>query len=80
MLAHALDATRNSTPLISIRLDRTDTTSVVRMAFSAGNENEALDVPAFELVRRIADWHGGSFANTKVGRSRIMELKLPNRA
>ena len=80
MLAHALDATRDSTPLISIRLDRTDTTSVVRMAFSAGNENEALDVPAFELVRRIADWHGGSFANTKVGRSRIMELKLPNRA
>lgn len=80
MLAHALDATRDSTPLISIRLDRARSESVVRMSFSAGTENEAPDAPAFALVRRIADWHGGSFASTKVGRSRIMELKLPNQA
>jgi hypothetical protein len=79
MLAHALEATRDCTPLISIRLDAVWPDSVVRMSFSTGAENEAPDAPAFELVRRIAEWHGGSFASTKVGRSRIMELRLPNR-
>lgn len=77
MLGHALDATRDCTPLISVRLDRAEGETILRMCFSAGCGDEVRPEPAFALVRQIAAWHGGSFDSTQAGRSRIMELRLP---
>lgn len=79
MLGHALEATHDCTPLISVRLDLTGEAAMIRMSFSSGGECSGTPQPAFALVRRIAAWHGGDFRTTVVGRSQIMELTLGRR-